>query len=119
VYGVESKGWVADDIHSESASRTLDYACKSTFFPASCVSLNSAIDDDYAAYKLGVTLGKPLNVTSFLLERALRTPFTLFNADTGFMEARNQDGSWAGEDCGWTEGMFTFFLSIVIALGYL
>lgn len=21
------KGWVADDIHSESASRTLDYAC--------------------------------------------------------------------------------------------
>ena len=54
MYGVESKGWVADDIHSESASRTLDYACKSTFFPASCVSLNSAIDDDCAAYKLGV-----------------------------------------------------------------
>lgn len=22
------KGWVADDIHSESGSRTLDYACK-------------------------------------------------------------------------------------------
>jgi putative alpha-1,2-mannosidase len=78
------------------------------FFPASRVSLNPAIDDDYAAYKLGVALGKPLNVTSFLLERAMRTPFTLFNADTGFMEARNQDGSWAAEDRGWTEGMFTF-----------
>ena len=28
VYNVAGKGWVADDIHSESASRTLDYACK-------------------------------------------------------------------------------------------
>lgn len=27
VYNVEGKGWVADDVHSESASRTLDYAC--------------------------------------------------------------------------------------------
>jgi hypothetical protein len=24
-----TKGWVADDVHSESASRTLDYACLS------------------------------------------------------------------------------------------
>lgn len=24
-----TRGWVADDIHSESASRTLDYACLS------------------------------------------------------------------------------------------
>ena len=34
----------------------------------------------------------------------MRTPFTLFNDATGFMEARNADGSWAGEDNGWTEG---------------
>ena len=76
-------------------------------------------DDDYAAYKLGVALGKPVNVTSFLLERAMRAPFTLFNDDTGFMEARNADGSWAGGDRGWTEGRFTFhchrfFLQILI-----
>ena len=32
VYNDAEKGWVADDIHSESASRTLDYACMS-FFP--------------------------------------------------------------------------------------
>ena len=32
VYNDAKKGWVADDIHSESASRTLDYACMS-FFP--------------------------------------------------------------------------------------
>lgn len=66
--------------------------------------LNSAVDDDYAAYKLAVALGKSANITSFLLERALRTPFTLFNNETGFMEARNEDGSWAGADQGWTEG---------------
>ncbi|KIL53774.1 glycoside hydrolase family 92 protein [Amanita muscaria Koide BX008] len=29
VYDVSGKGWVAADLHSESASRTLDYACKS------------------------------------------------------------------------------------------
>ncbi|KAG5341393.1 hypothetical protein C0989_010922 [Termitomyces sp. Mn162] len=81
------KGWVADDIHSESASRTLDYAY-----------------DDYAAYKLASALGKPSNIMDFLLERSLRAPFTIFNPDTGFMEARNADGTWAGEDHGWTEG---------------
>ncbi|KIM42607.1 glycoside hydrolase family 92 protein [Hebeloma cylindrosporum] len=87
VYNVPGKGWVADDVHSESASRTLDYAY-----------------DDYAAYVLARELGKPENVTSFLLERAMRAPFLLFNDATGFMEARNADGSWAGEDNGWTEG---------------
>jgi len=62
------------------------------------------LDDDYAAYVLARELGKPENVTSFLLERAMRAPFSLFNDATGFMEARNADGSWAGEDNGWTEG---------------
>lgn len=28
----------------------------------------------------------------------------MWNAETGFMESRNSDGSWAGEDEGWTEG---------------
>jgi putative alpha-1,2-mannosidase len=36
----------------------------------------------------------------------MNVPFNLFNDQTGFMEARNQDGSWAGEDRGWTEGQF-------------
>ncbi|KAF6762454.1 glycoside hydrolase family 92 protein [Ephemerocybe angulata] len=87
VYNVDGKGWVADDIHSESASRTLDYAY-----------------DDYAAYVLARELSKPDNVTKFLYDRAMHAPFTLFNEDTGFMEARNADGNWAGEDKGWTEG---------------
>ncbi|KAF9010151.1 glycoside hydrolase family 92 protein [Cyathus striatus] len=81
------KGWVANDVHSESASRTLDYAY-----------------DDYAAYVLARELGKPENVTNFLLDRSMKAPFTIFNSESGFMEARNADGSWAGEDEGWTEG---------------
>ncbi|KAM6489364.1 hypothetical protein JOM56_015265 [Amanita muscaria] len=32
VYDVSGKGWVAADVHSESASWTLDYACKSLFW---------------------------------------------------------------------------------------
>jgi putative alpha-1,2-mannosidase len=41
---------------------------------------------------------------SFFLNRSLIAPFTIFNPSSGFMEARNSDGSWAGEDNGWTEG---------------
>lgn len=31
-------------------------------------------------------------------------PTTIFNNATGFMEARNANGDWAGPDNGWTEG---------------
>ena len=66
-------------------------------------------DDDFAAYVLADVLQKPENITGFLYERAMRTPFTLFNDQTGFMEARNRDGSWAGDTRGWTEGCLIFF----------
>ncbi|KAJ2913627.1 hypothetical protein MD484_g6788, partial [Candolleomyces efflorescens] len=87
VYNVPGKGWVADDVHSESASRTLDYAY-----------------DDFAAYTLAKLFNKPKSILVYLYVRAMNVPFNLFNDQTGFMEARNQDGSWAGEDKGWTEG---------------
>ncbi|KAG6905550.1 hypothetical protein DXG01_002051 [Tephrocybe rancida] len=61
-------------------------------------------DDDYAVYRLAVALKKPSSTVDFLLECSLHAPFTLFNAETGFMEARNADGSWAGQDQGWIEG---------------
>jgi putative alpha-1,2-mannosidase len=51
-------------------------------------------------------MGKPDNITSFLLNRSQRAPFTLYNNDTSFMEARNSDGSFAGPDSGWTEGAY-------------
>ncbi|KAI0315644.1 glycosyl hydrolase family 92-domain-containing protein [Amylostereum chailletii] len=80
------KGWVADDIHSESGSRTLDYAY-----------------DDYALALFARHLNKTADA-DFFLNRSMTAPLTIFNQKTGFMEARNADGSWAGEDAGWTEG---------------
>lgn len=55
------------------------------------------IDDDFAAAQLSRALNKSTNTTSFLFDRAMKAPFTLFNNDTGFMEAKNANGSWAGE----------------------
>ncbi|KAG1764605.1 glycoside hydrolase family 92 protein [Suillus placidus] len=82
----EEKGWVADDIHSESASRTLDYSY-----------------DDFAVSVLAGLLNKS-EEERFFRQRSLQNPFTIFNSLTGFMEARNASGAWAGPDNGWTEG---------------
>ncbi|KAI9566681.1 glycoside hydrolase family 92 protein [Boletus coccyginus] len=82
----EQKGWVADDIHSESASRTLDYSY-----------------DDFAVSVLAGLLNKT-DEQVFFHARAMNNPFTIFNPATGFMEARNAGGAWAGPDNGWTEG---------------
>ncbi|KAI0084207.1 glycoside hydrolase family 92 protein [Irpex rosettiformis] len=91
-----SNGWVANDIHSESASRTLDYAY-----------------DDYATSILASLLNKSSDA-AFFLNRSLVAPFSIFNNDTGFMEARNRDGSWAGQDEGWTEGdMWAYTFDVV------
>ncbi len=38
----------------------------------------------------------------------------IFNNETGFMEARNANGSWAGQDAGWTEGdMWAYTFDVV------
>lgn len=61
-------------------------------------------DDDYAASTLAHVLNMGRTLEKFLLDRAERAAFALWNEETGFMEARNADGSWAGEHRGWTEG---------------
>lgn len=61
-------------------------------------------DDDFAAAQLAIALNKSQDIIDLLLDRSLFAPFTLYNNNTGFMEARNADGSWAGENEGWTEG---------------
>ncbi|EPS99718.1 hypothetical protein FOMPIDRAFT_161389 [Fomitopsis schrenkii] len=92
----EEKGWVANDIHSESASRTLDYSY-----------------DDWAVATLAELLGYTENAT-FFRNRAQTHPFTIFNNATGFMEARNANGSWAGQDEGWTEGdMWAYTFDVI------
>ncbi|KAI0666060.1 glycoside hydrolase family 92 protein [Trametes maxima] len=89
-------GFVASDIHSEAGSRTLDYAY-----------------DDYALSVLAAALGKDADAAHFR-ERAFSAPFTIFNNDTGFMEARNADGAWAGQNAGWTEGdMWAYTFDVV------
>jgi len=92
----EEHGWVADDIHSESASRTLDFAY-----------------DDYATFIVAAHLNHTADA-SFFLGRSMSSYKTIFNGDTGFMEARNANGSWAGPDEGWTEGdMWAYTFDVV------
>ncbi|KIR34315.1 alpha-1,2-mannosidase [Cryptococcus deuterogattii MMRL2647] len=79
-------GYVAADLHSEAGSRTLDYAY-----------------DDHAAAIIATHLSLPPSTIDLLRNRSLSYK-NMWNAETGFMESRNSDGSWAGEDEGWTEG---------------
>lgn len=92
----EERGWVAANIHSEAGSRTLDYSY-----------------DDYAISVLAKLLDKPAE-SAFFLNRSLTNPFTIFNTATGFMEARNSSGEWAGQQVGWTEGdMWAYTFDVV------
>ena len=112
-----SKGWVANDIHSEAASRTLDYACASLSSlrpsPSHAHVMSFSTDDDYALSQLASALGKDADAARFKA-RAFSAPFTIFNNATGFMEARNASGAWAGQDAGWTEGdMWAYTFDVV------
>jgi len=70
-------------------------------------------DDDYAVSTLAAALNKSADA-EFFRNRAMASPFTIFNSETGFMEARNADGSWAGQDAGWTEGdMWCYSFDVV------
>ena len=81
-------------------------------------SLNAVLtflraDDDYAVSQLAAALGKDADAT-FFHTRAFTAPFTIFNNATGFMEARNLSGAWAGQDAGWTEGdMWAYTFDVV------
>lgn len=87
-----SKGWVANDGWSESASRTLDYAF-----------------DDFAAHVVA-SHASDAHYAEQLLDRS-KNYKNVWNANTTFMEARNENGTWAGSEQGWTEGddwVYTF-----------
>jgi predicted alpha-1,2-mannosidase len=78
-------GYVPNDKTAESASRTLEDAY-----------------DDWCVAQIAKKLGKR-DEYEFFMKRSLNYEH-VFNAATGFMQARNSDGSWAGIDEGWTEG---------------
>jgi predicted alpha-1,2-mannosidase len=85
-------GYVPDDKTAESASRTLEDAY-----------------DDWCVSFIGTRLGKTADA-AFFQDRA-HNYANIFNKDTGFMQARNSDGSWASPANGWTEGnpwVYTF-----------
>ncbi|CZT20101.1 uncharacterized protein RCC_05958 [Ramularia collo-cygni] len=86
------KGYVANDRWSESASRTLDYAF-----------------DDHAAAIIASHAGD--HETAQHLRARSKNYKNLYNPTTGFMEAKNDNGTWAGGKQGWTEGdewIYTF-----------
>ena len=60
-------------------------------------------DDDFAVSVLAGLLNKSEDA-QFFRQRSMITPFTIYNNETDFMEAKNADGSWAGADMGWTVG---------------
>ena len=78
-------GYVPADKIAESASSTLE----ETY-------------DDYAAAQVAF-LTHHKRDGRMLLKRSLGYK-NLFNPATGFMQARNSDGTWAKPDEGWTEG---------------
>jgi len=78
-------GYIPADKVSESASSTLE----ETY-------------DDYAVAIVAKALGDDKGYRAYI-KRSLAYR-TLFNPATGFMQARNLDGSWAAPTEGWTEG---------------
>jgi putative alpha-1,2-mannosidase len=65
--------------------------------------LTTTLDDDFAVSVLAGLLNKT-DEQAFFRNRSMTVPFSIFNAATGFMEAKNASGAWAGPDNGWTEG---------------
>ena len=85
-------GFVPNDKTAEAASRTLEDAY-----------------DDWCVAQIAKALGKTADY-EFFLARSLNYKH-IFNPATGFMQAKNSDGSWASEKDGWTEGdhwVYTF-----------
>jgi predicted alpha-1,2-mannosidase len=78
-------GYIPTDKTAEAASSTLEDSY-----------------DDWCVAQVAKALGKTKDY-EFFLHRSLNYQH-LFNKETGFMQARNSDGSWADPKDGWTEG---------------
>jgi predicted alpha-1,2-mannosidase len=93
---MSSMGYVPNDKWSESASRTLDYAY-----------------DDHAA-SIVATWAEDGESSEHLQHRSQSTYKNIFNAGTGFFEARNSNGTWAGPSQGWCEGnSWTYLFNVM------
>ena len=70
--------------------------------PGCALTLNVFAVDDYAVGMFASSLNHTEDA-SFFTARSNNYDH-IFNNMTGFMEARFENGSWAGQDAGWTEG---------------
>jgi predicted alpha-1,2-mannosidase len=88
-----ANGWVAAGKTSEAGSRTLEYAY-----------------DDYAVAMIAQMTNQPKEMMDYFLQRSQNYRL-LWDNSTGFMCARNQDGSWNTGGGTWTEAsnwVYTF-----------
>jgi predicted alpha-1,2-mannosidase len=82
---LKTLGYIPTDKTSEAASSTLEDAY-----------------DDWCVAQVAKSLGRADDYRYFL-HRSLNYK-NIFNPQTGLMQARNFDGSWASPAAGWTEG---------------
>jgi predicted alpha-1,2-mannosidase len=80
-----AKGYVADNVTSESVARTLEFAL-----------------DDYCVAQVAKALGKKADY-KILMQRS-KNYKNLYNPESGFFQAKNTDGQWSNPNAGFTEG---------------
>lgn len=108
-------GWLQTSTRRLPRARSIMLVRTPKRYPCSSHSA-SLVDDDYAAYSLASAIGEH-EWAEKLRARAFSAPFSIFNNATGFMEARNASGAWAGQDAGWTEGdMWAYTFDVVHAI---
>ncbi|MFL6438977.1 MAG: GH92 family glycosyl hydrolase [Terriglobales bacterium] len=106
--GDTTRKWLDREPHTPYEARAgLTYAKKLGYVPAdkASESASSTLEDaydDYAVAQIAKAAGQESDYR-FFMNRSLNYKL-LFNPKTGFMQARNSDGSWADPAAGWTEG---------------
>lgn len=106
--GDTTRQWSDREPHTPYEARAgLTYLKELGYIPAdkTAEAASSTLEDSYDDWCVA-QVAKALGKTSdyeFFLKRSQNYKH-LFNADTGFMQAKNYDGSWASSKAGWTEG---------------
>ncbi len=106
--GDTTRKWLDREPHTPYEARAgLTYSKVLSYVPAdkTAEAASSTLEDaydDYAVAQVARALGKTADY-QFFLNRSHNYEH-IFDQQTGFMRAKNSDGSWAASDVGWTEG---------------
>ena len=106
--GDTTRWWRDREPHTPYEARAgLTYLKKLGYIPADKTSeaASSTLEDsydDWCVAQVAKSLGRTADY-QFFLKRSQNYK-NIFNPKTGFMQARNFDGSWASPTAGWTEG---------------